>query len=652
MKVSEKTYLSIEEIISLPTLSSTNISDDGKNVAFVKRTANWKDNTYRNHAWVYEKGKGQSYPLTNGDIDSTCPLWSPNSRDIAYLSPVGNGKNQIFVKSLDGYGGVQITNEEEGISIFKWNPTGKGFYYITQSKEFEEIKKRKELYGDFQHVGKEHQNNCLCYVEIEKVIQNDKEEREINGVYQLTDGKDFYIHDFDISNDGKKVVCMATPSLNDYMNGDLYILDVEAEELQKMNVDRLLGGSVCFSPEGNKICYSASIREKEYYRSHIQESTLEIYDMNTGEVLQPLTNFDSTVMPLQWTAKGILIRWQDKTNYRIGLLAEDGTMEVLSDNVDGFIMDASITKDGNHITYSKAITNETFEIYLDDKKITNENSFFEGKLKSNREIISWQSSDGLKIEGVLSRPVEFDSNKKYPLLVVIHGGPAWASFPIFSDCFNEKYPIEQFVEKGFIVLEPNYRGSSGYGNEFLKANYRKQGLADYDDVISGVDELVEKGIVDKDRVGVMGWSNGGYISAFCATFSSRFKAISVGGGITNWSTHYVNTDIPYFIRMHLGNTPWNDPDIYTKTSPMTYIKLACTPTLIQHGEKDARIPVTNAYELYEGLRDMEVDTELIIFKEMAYSSDQPGIHVAIMKQNLMWFSHYILGESMKDFRTI
>ncbi|AJG91841.1 dienelactone hydrolase family protein [Bacillus cereus] len=334
------------------------------------------------------------------------------------------------------------------------------------------------------------------------------------------------------------------------------------------------------------------------------------------------------------------------------MLAEDGTVETLSEKVDGFIMDASITRDGNHITYNKAITNETFEIYLDDKKITNENSFFEGKLKSNREIISWKSSDGLEIEGILTTPVNFDANKKYPLLVVIHGGPAWASFPIFSDCFNEKYPIEQFVEKGFIVLEPNYRGSSGYGNEFLKANYRKQGLADYDDVISGVDELVEKGIVDKDRVGVMGWSNGGYISAFCSTFSDRFKAISVGGGITNWSTHYVNTDIPYFIRMHLGNTPWNDPEIYTKTSPMTYIKSACTPTLIQHGEKDARIPITNAYELYEGLRDMEVDAELIIFKGMAYSSNQPGMNVAIMNQNFMWFSHYILGGSMEGFRTI
>lgn len=655
MEMNEKTYLSVEEIISLPTLSGTNISDDGKNVAFVKKTVNWKDNKYRNHVWIYEKDKGQCYPLTTGNLDSTYPIWSPDSRAIAYLSPVGDGdhkKNQIFVKSLDGYSGVQITDEKEGISKFKWEPTGKGFYYVAQSKESETIKKRKELYGDFHHVGKEYQNNSLFY--IEKVIQNDKDEHENSVVYPLTDGKDFHVHEFDISDDGKKVVLMATssPNMGDAVNGDLYILDIKASEQKKLNIDKLLGGSVCFSPEGSKICYSASISEKDYYQTHIQDNTLEIYDINTGERIQPLTNFDSTVIPLQWTAKGILIRWQSKTNYLIGLLCEDGTVEMLSETVNSFIMDASITRNGKHLAFNKAITNETFEIYLDDKKITNENSFFKGKLKSIREIISWQSSDGLEIEGVLSTPVDFDANKKYPLLVVIHGGPAWASFPIFSDCFNEKYPIEQFIEKGFIVLEPNYRGSSGYGNEFLKANYRKLGIANYDDVISGVDSLVDKGIADKDRVGVMGWSNGGYISAFCSTFSSRFKAVSVGGGITNWSSHYVNTDIPYFIRMYLGNTPWNDPEIYSKTSPMTYIKSACTPTLIQHGEKDARVPIPNAYELYQGLRDMDVDTELIIFKGMAYSSDQPGINVAIMKQNLVWFSHYILGESMKDFKVL
>jgi len=225
MKVKAKTYLSIEEIISLPVLSSANISDDGENVAFVKKSANWEDNTYRNHVWIYEADKGQSYPLTNGDIDSIHPLWSPDSKSIAYLSPGGEGANtnQIFVKSIEGGSEVQITDEKEGVNTFKWEPTGKGFYYIAKSKECEEIKKRKGLYGDFHHVGKEYRNNCLYYVEIEKVIQNDKQERKVSGIYQLTNGKDFYIHNFDISNDGKKVVCMATPSLNDYMNGDIYI---------------------------------------------------------------------------------------------------------------------------------------------------------------------------------------------------------------------------------------------------------------------------------------------------------------------------------------------------------------------------------------------------------------------------------------------
>jgi len=203
-----------------------------------------------------------------------------------------------------------------------------------------------------------------------------------------------------------------------------------------------LGGSLCFSPDGTQICYTASIREKNYYKTHIKDSILEIYDINSGELIQPLTDFDSTVIPIRWTAKGILIRWQDKTNYLIGLLSEDGNVEMIREKIDCCIIDVSITEDGNHISYNKATSNETFEVYLDDEKITNENSIFEDRLKSNREIISWKSSDGLEIEGVLSTPIEFDSNKRYPLLVVIHGGPTWASFPIPSACFEEKYPIE------------------------------------------------------------------------------------------------------------------------------------------------------------------------------------------------------------------
>jgi dipeptidyl aminopeptidase/acylaminoacyl peptidase len=629
MKMAEQTYPTIKDLISLPTISSPNISDDGKNTAFVKRTADWNDNAYKNHIWIFENNNGDPREL----IEGTSPLWSPDSRNLAYLRSADGG-NQIFAESLDGDSRVRVTDEEEGVSAFKWDPAGKGFYYVAPSNESQDIKKRREIYGDFHYAGKEYRNQCLYYKDFSG-----------NSVARpLTDGSDFHIHEFDISMDGKKAVLMTAPSpdMREFFNRDLYVLDIEADGLEKLNVDRLLGGGVCFSPDGSKLCYAASIREKEYYKTRIQDNTLEIVNLHTGERMQPLTDIDSTVVPLRWTSKGILIKWQDKTNVCIGLLYGDGTVEMVSR--DGFILDASMTGDGMHLSFIKAMANETFEVYVDGKKISYENSFIGGKINSNREIISWQSTDGLEIEGVLSTPAAFDEDRNYPLLVLIHGGPAWASFPIHSGCFNDKYPVEQFIEKGYIVLEPNYRGSSGYGNEFLKANYRNLGLGDCQDVISGVDALVDKGIADKDRVGVMGWSQGGFISAFCSISSDRFKAASVGGGITNWRHHYANTDIPWFIRMHLGNDPWNDPEIYEKTSPMTYIKSACTPTLIQHGEMDVRVPVTNSYELYRGLKDMGVETELVVFKGMAYSSEQPGVNMAVMEQNLGWFLERVLGE--------
>ena len=629
MKMAEQTYPTTKDLISLPTISSLHISDDGKNTAFVKRTADWNDNAYKNHIWIFENNNGDPREL----IEGTSPLWSPDSRNLAYLRWVDGG-NQIFAESVDGESRVQVTDGKEGVSAFKWDPAGKGFYYVAPSDESEEIKRRRELYGDYHYAGKEYRNHCLYY----------KDTSENGAAHPLTDGKDFHIHEFDVSSDGKKALLLAAPSpdMREFFNRDLYVLDIEADGLEKLNVDKLLGGGVCFSPDGSKLCYAASIREKEYYRTRIQDSTLEIVDLHTGHRTQPLTDIDSTVVPLRWTTKGILIKWQDKTNVCIGLLSEDGTVEMVSR--DGFILDASMTADGKHLSFIKATANEIFEVYVDGKKITDENSFFDGKLKSNREVISWKSTDGLEIEGVLTTPAAFDAKGKYPLLVLIHGGPAWASFPIHSGCFNDKYPVETFIEKGFIVLEPNYRGSSGYGNEFLKANYRNLGLGDCQDVISGVDALVAKGIADKDRFGVMGWSQGGFISAFCSIYSDRFKAASVGGGITNWRHHYANTDIPWFIRLHLGNDPWNDQEIYEKTSPMTYIKSACTPTLIQHGEMDVRVPITNAYELYRGLRDMGVETEFVVFKGMAYSSEQPGVNMAVMEQNLGWFLERVLGE--------
>jgi dipeptidyl aminopeptidase/acylaminoacyl peptidase len=206
------------------------------------------------------------------------------------------------------------------------------------------------------------------------------------------------------------------------------------------------------------------------------------------------------------------------------------------------------------------------------------------------------------------------------------------------------YPIERFVAKGALVLRPNYRGSAGYGEKFRALNVRNLGVGDYADVISGVDALIAKGSVDKERVGAMGWSQGGYISAFITASSDRFKAVSVGAGISDWMTYYANTDITPFTQQYLHGTPWDDPEIYRKTSPITYVAKAKTPTLIQHGENDRRVPIPNAYELRQALEDRGVPVKMVVYKGFGHGINKPKQQRAVMEENEKWFAQYIWGE--------
>jgi len=202
------------------------------------------------------------------------------------------------------------------------------------------------------------------------------------------------------------------------------------------------------------------------------------------------------------------------------------------------------------------------------------------------------------------------------------------------------------MKKGALILQPNYRGSTGYGEKFRSLNVRNLGVGDAWDVESGVDYLVKNGLVHPDSVGAMGWSQGGYISAFLTTNSDKFKAISVGAGISNWVTYYVNTDIHPFTRQYLHATPWDDMKIYLKTSPMTNIKKAITPTLIQHGEFDRRVPIPNAYELLQGLRDQNVDAKLIVYKGFGHGITKPKERLAAVWHNWQWFAKYIWGKEV------
>jgi dipeptidyl aminopeptidase/acylaminoacyl peptidase len=309
----------------------------------------------------------------------------------------------------------------------------------------------------------------------------------------------------------------------------------------------------------------------------------------------------------------------------------------------------SFSKDFGTVAYRGAMPNTRGEIYVaatSTGEPATQVTHLVDKMKqftiAQREVVRWKSGDGTTIEGVMIKPVDFDAKKKYPLLVVIHGGPTGVDQPVIQ--WDRYYPIEQFVAKGALVLRPNYRGSAGYGAAFRALNVRNLGVGDYADVISGVDYLIAQGYVDKDRVGAMGWSEGGYISAFITASSDRFKAVSVGAGISDWMTYYVNTDITPFTRQYLKATPWDDPEIYKKTSPISYIAKAKTPTLIQQGDRDKRVPVPDSFELRQALEDRGVPVKMVLYHGFGHPVDKPKEQRAVMEENLHWFGHYIWSE--------
>jgi dipeptidyl aminopeptidase/acylaminoacyl peptidase len=369
-----------------------------------------------------------------------------------------------------------------------------------------------------------------------------------------------------------------------------------------------------------------------------------------GTVTSVSDGFDELPTIIDWAPDGILFSGLEGTSSRVfrldpGTGAFSALYPASGATVGGF----SFSRDFSTVAFTRGDAKNFPEVYVAPaatmtagRKLTRFGDQIKGWTVGNREMISWKSTDGTTIEGVLHKPADFQPGRTYPLLVIVHGGPTAIARPV-RVAGNGPYPIEQFLAKGAIVLEPNYRGSSGYGEKFRSLNVRNLGIGDAWDVFSGVDHLIAQGVADPARMGVMGWSQGGYISAFLATHERQpFKAISVGAGISNWMTYYVNTDIHPFTRQYLKATPWDDPAIYAKTSPMTTIKRAKTPTLIQHGVFDTRVPTPNAYELYQGLRDVGVPVRLIIYKGFGHALNKPKAARACMEHNFEWFSTHVL----------
>lgn len=646
----------IDQSLEMVSVSSPQISPDGRHVIYEQSRTNWDANAFDTDLWIADTAAGERHPLSARAGSSGSAAWSPDGKLIAFLSDRPGmlkdspaGKRQIYVMPAGGGEAQQITKMENGVGAFEWTPDSARIVLIADGPTPKSMKDRKEYFGDYQVIHADYQMAHLWVLNLPVADAAGRMPKPAEPRL-LTPGDAFSVGSFSTSPDGKTVAFSATrdPDLISMGTADIYTVPLAGGAVKKIVDSPGPDTDPQWSPDGKQIAYVTSLDPQYFFYTN---RILAVVPSEGGARKLVTDKFDEDADLLKWAPEGIYFSALQKTNAGL-FLADPATGAVRQIELPGapIANGFSFSKDFRQVAFRGAAANKYAEIYTasvaeaQPRQITQAGEQLNGFTTAKREVIHWKSGDGATIEGVLIKPADFDPHKKYPLLVVIHGGPTGIDMPTLNA--DRYYPMEHWVARDALILRPNYRGSAGYGGAFRALNVRNLGVGDYADVISGVDSLIAQGFVDKDRVGAMGWSEGGYISAFITASSNRFKAVSVGAGISDWMTYYVNTDITPFTRQYLHATPWDDPEIYAKTSPIHYIAHAQTPTLIQQGSADRRVPVPDSYELRQALEDHGVPVKMVLYDGFGHPINKPRQQRAVMEENQNWFDHYIWGDPL------
>lgn len=653
-----------EEVISLRNINSVTLSPDGKHVTYTVQTTDWTENRYDTEIWLAKDGKNPFQLTHTPKGNSSGTSFSPDGKWIAFLADRGN-KTQVHVMRLDGGEARAVTKEEEAISSFEWHPSGSKFIFLKNEKEDKAKKDREKRYGAYETDDKDFTLSHLWQVDFKPEMLDPSERPcyetvdslkvkagciEWPAAKRITEGK-FTVTNFVISPDGSRVAFTHQPDplINSFLKSDVSIVDLADNKITPLVTNPSSDALEDWSPDSKEILYTTNGTDttSNFYTN----SKLFAITLATKATRQLAKDLDEDLGGFSWKTSGIYASIWNKTKRPIYKIDPKTGTHVEFLNAPEQIFGLAFSKTNDRLAFTGRNGNQLNEVFITSltvpkpEKITDMTGQIALWQVAQSEVVSWKSKDGATIEGVLHKPAQYDPAKKYPLMVVIHGGPTGIDTP--TPVPGYVYPVLQWLDKGCLVLRPNYRGSAGYGEAFRSLNVKNLGVGDAWDVLSGVDYLDSKGMIDKTKLGCMGWSQGGYISAFLTTNSDVFKAISVGAGISNWMTYYVNTDIHPFTRQYLKATPWSDEEIYRKTSPMTNINNAKTPTLIQHGEFDKRVPIANAYELLQGLRDKNVPAELMVYKGFGHGITKPKERLAATWHNWQWFNKYVWGETVE-----
>jgi dipeptidyl aminopeptidase/acylaminoacyl peptidase len=623
--------------MKIKSISQTDISYDGKMVAYVVREPVMDDekSEYLSQIWLTNVDSKENVQYTFNLKSSSSPKFSPDGKNLAFLSS-RSGRNQIWIISTSGGEARRLTEEEKGIRSIKWSPNGRKISFLKNDDDTEEEIKSKKNKTDVILVDKNFKySHIYSYNLFEDTVT------------QITKG-DFSVNSFDYSPNGKKIVFSHQDDTNintGFVNSDISVIESDGSSLLNLIKRPGIDSNPIFSGDGNRFAFISSGGKQESIG--LRDTYIFNLKNNNIKKLDNTPNRDSNIISWSSDNKNLIISESVKTTSQLILLPVNGDNYISWSGEkykEGVISSVVKSKKSDNLVLCYEKLNSPVEVFLTGtnnlsfSKLSDINNYNYPEL-SRTEIISWKSFDGRIIEGILTYPKNYKKGSKYPIILQIHGGPAG----VFSERFNGRpgiYMTEYFSEKGYVTIKPNPRGSTGYGKEFRYANYKDWGYGDYEDVVSGVDKVIDMGIGDPDRQFVMGWSYGGYLTSFVVTKTNRFKAASMGAGLPNLISMVTTTDIQDYLVAHMGSEFWDDYETYEKHSAIYQIKNTTTPTQIIHGANDLRVPFTQGQEFYRALDRLGVDTEMVVYPRTPHGPREPKFLMDVSERILIWFEKY------------
>lgn len=621
-------------------VAAPRVSPDGKRVVYTINDAvmTADKSEFITQIWLASTDGKENFQVTFGDKSSTNPKWSPDGRSIAFTSNRKDNKNNLYVLRVNGGEAEPVTDVKSSVGDFEWSPDGRWIAYASADAKTDDEDKNDKGKNDFRWVDENFKIARLYVIPVAKDANGKREARKLTN-------ENRHVTDFNWSPDGRNMVFshVKSPVANDWPSSDISIVEVATARVTPFASTAAAESAPLYSPNGKWIAATVSDLPPRWARS----GHINIYPAAGGAPRVAPLSHDGQPGIVGWSGDGAKIYFIEAKGtgtsmYEVNVAA--GTITE-AEKKDAVVTGIGLNRNASVFSFVMQKADrppEAFIARMGDKEPTQvsrantDRTITVGKT----EVIRWTSTDGKEIEGLLTYPAGYQAGTKVPLILNIHGGPAG----VFQQSYiggRGTYPIAAFAARGFAILRPNPRGSSGYGTEFRRANIKDWGIGDYDDLITGVDKVIAMGVADPERLGVMGWSYGGYMTSTIITKTKRFKAASAGAPVTNLMSFTGTADIPSFIPDYFGGEFWDNPDIYRKHSAMFNIKGVTTPTLIQHGEADVRVPISQGYELYNALKFQGVPTRMIVLPRQPHGPNEPKMQIAVMQGNLDWFEKYL-----------